>query len=95
MPDTVRCSFDRPPCSRPVHSRGLCQAHYKQLIRTGETKPLRQYRQRIAEDRNVPVTVQALHRIQREIRDGNAKVVDLIGEVRAEISRITRTGDVA
>jgi hypothetical protein len=35
----MKCGFVT--CDRPIKAKGLCQAHYKQLLRGSELKPLR------------------------------------------------------
>jgi hypothetical protein len=35
-----------PKCGRPRFAQGLCQTHHRQLLMTGEFKPIRPYRQR-------------------------------------------------
>jgi hypothetical protein len=42
MPNT--CSF--PQCGRPRYAQGLCQSHYRQLLKTGRMTPIRPYRKR-------------------------------------------------
>jgi hypothetical protein len=35
-----------PKCGRHSYARGLCQTHHRQMLRTGERKPIRPYRPR-------------------------------------------------
>ena len=36
-------------CDRPVRARGMCQTHYKQVLRFGKTRPIKSKRAHRAE----------------------------------------------
>jgi len=39
---TKECSVEG--CGRPVRARGMCQTHYKQVLRMGKTRPIKSKR---------------------------------------------------
>ena len=65
-----RCKAE--DCSRPATNHGWCQTHYRQWMKTGETRPIRRYRERSAGTVKVAgfrLSRRAATRVQRYARE--------------------------